>query len=111
MKATTSTFQYYGQTGRSTHSRMSEHTSALKRGDPKSPLFKHDVTHHSGVFKRGRYEAEIVSTHMHNLGRLVTEGNMILEATNFLGQERVLNSKSEWGRGKMVRLTVQTDRY
>ena len=90
---------------------MSQHTSALKRGDKKSPLYKHDVSNHNGVYRKGRYEAEVVSTHRHNLGRLVTEGNLILEATNFLGQEKVLNSKSEWGRGKMVRLTVMTDRY
>ena len=95
MKASTLTHQYYGQSGRSTHCRMREHTSALKRCDSKSPLHKHDVTHHNGVARAGRYEAEIVSTHRHNLGRLVTEGNLILEATNYLGQEKVLNSKLE----------------
>ena len=44
-----------------------------------------------GVSRERRYEAEIVSTHIQNLGRLVSEGNMILGATNYLGQERVLN--------------------
>ena len=111
VSATASTFQYYGQSGRSLHCRMKEHTGALRRGDKKSPLVKHDTIHHNGVAREGRYEAEIVSTHRHNLGRLVAEGNLILEATDFLGQERVLNSKSEWGRGKMIRLTVMTDSY
>ena len=110
-RATSSTFQYYGQSGRSVHCRMLEHVSALRRCDKKSPLYKHDSVHHNGVARGGRYEAEIVSTHRHNLGRLVTEGNLILEATKYLGQEKVLNSKSEWGRGKMVRLSVITDSY
>ena len=91
MKASTQTHQYYGQSGRSAHCRMKEHTSALKRCDPKSALYKHDVTQHGGVSRERRYEAEIVSTHIQNLGRLVSEGNMILGATNYLGQERVLN--------------------
>ncbi len=89
-RSTVSPFQYYGQSGHSAHSRMKEH---------------------GGVEREGRYEAEIVSTHRHNLGRLVKEGSIILEATNFLGQDRVLNSRAEWGRGKMVRLQIRTDSY
>ena len=73
---------------------MKEHTSAHRRRDSKSPMFKHDVNHHGEVEREGRYEAEIVSTHRHNLGRLVKEGSIILEATNFLGQDRVLNSRA-----------------
>ena len=111
MRAATHTHQYYGQTGRSAHCRMREHLSALRRCDTKSPLYKHDVTQHSGVPREGRYEAEILSRHKHNLGRLVSEGNLILEATNCLGQDKVMNSKSEWGRGKLIRLTVVTDSY
>ena len=88
-----------------------EHLGALGRGDTKSPLYKHDIKNHSGVPREGRYEMDIVSRHKHNLGRLVSEGNLILEATEYLGQDKVLNSKSEWGRGKLVRLTVVADSY
>ncbi len=70
-------------------------TTACMHAQPAFGYGHHCGVLHNGVEKRGRYEAEIVSTHRHNLGRLVTEGNLILEATHYLGQERVLNSKSD----------------
>lgn len=70
---------------------MREHTRAHNICDSKSPLHKHDVPHHNGVQRDGRYEADIVSTHRHNMGRFVTEGKLILEVTNFLGQKKDLN--------------------
>ena len=101
--------QYYGQSGRSVHARALEHKAGLDRGDLKCPLYKHKLEAH--MDEEMEVEMEILSTHKSNISRFIREGANIQQAGNYLEQYKLLNSKSEWGRGKMIRLVPEIIRY
>ena len=97
---------YIGQTGRTLHSRSQEHLRGLKKGDIKCPLFKHSEEKHNGDKNHQRFKMELIKSTRGNLTRLLTESENI----NAHKPEILLNSKSEYGRNKVVRFTPIVNR-
>ena len=94
---------YIGQSGRSLHSRIQNHTDGLKRGDPKCPLFKHALASHDGVKDPNLFVAKKISSSRTNLHRLITESEEI--QNNF--SQGLMNSKSEYRGTKIIRMQAQ----
>ena len=91
--------KYIGNTGRSCHARGLEHSKAVKSHNKKNPLVKHMIECHEGT--NPGFCMKILDGHKTNLSRLVSEGLMISKEE----PEALMNSKSEWGRGKTIRFT------
>ena len=98
---------YIGQTGRSLHSRMSEHLAGLKRMEKSCPLAKHVTLSHGGVKEDARFKSKILHGARTNLSRLVLEAEQIQEHL----EEGVLNSKSEFRGTKVIRLIPNKEQF
>ena len=96
---------YIGQSGRSLHSRMSEHLRGLKSKDKLCPLMKHVDLCHSGRTEDSHFETQILHTARTNLSRLILEAE---EISNHR-QNGILNSKSEFRGTKIVRLVADRE--
>ena len=97
---------YRGQTGRSMHSRMLEHTAGLAAKSQSCPLFRHKLDNHPHsepefVMKKSKSGSS-------NLHRLAMEAEEIYQAES--SGVKLWNSKTEFGKGKLIRWTptIQT---
>ena len=93
--------EYRGQTGRSLHSRMLEHMAGMESNKQSCPLYRHKMDHHPiddpvYVMKKSRSGTS-------NLHRLAIEAEMISSAES--SEIKIWNSKSEFGKGKLIRWT------
>ena len=91
--------KFIGNTGRSCHASGLEHAKAVRTRNEKNPLVKHMIECHEGTDPG--FCMKIVDKHTTNLNRLVSEGLL----TSKEGPDALMNSRSEWGRGKTVRFT------
>ena len=94
---------YVGESSRSIYEHAGEHWNAYKKRNTDSHIWKHHLIHHDGegepqmIFK-------VVGTFMTALSRKVTE------AVRIRGRgASVLNSKGEYDRSKIHRLTIGTE--
>ena len=100
-----------GITGHSIHKRSLEHEKATRRGDNNNGMAKHYSAAHPEVdLKAGSrlFTAKAVGRPNipHNITRYITEAAIIEERVSSLGPDMVLNSRGEWGRVQLRRLTV-----
>ena len=94
--------QYIGQSGRSMHARSHEHIQAVDRKDKKNALYKHILHAHKDQ-PQPKFVMEQISSHKTNLHRLISEG-IYIEKESEDNPNSILNSRSEWGRTKLVRI-------
>ena len=90
---------YLGQTGRSLHARALDHRTGLARHDPKCPLTKHSDDYHANSQDMPQFKMEPVRTCKGNIQRLLTESQWISK----YDPDRIMNSKLEYSRNKMIR--------
>ena len=95
---------YIGNTGRTLHGRAVQHMGGLRRGDKGNPLYKHCTDVHPNT-EKPKFVMRVVSNHKTNLHRMITEG-ISIERVRERDPGILLNSKSEWGRTKLVRHTA-----
>ena len=92
---------YIGNTGRTLHGRALQHMGGLRRGDKGNPLFKHCMEAHTNT-ERPTFVMRVISKHKTNIHRMITEG-VSIERVRKKDPEILLNSKSEWGRTRLIR--------
>ena len=100
---------YTGTTGHSVHKRGWEHMRALKGNNMTYAITKHFSLDHPEVDRNEErlFEMRIIDkTRTSNLERYISEGIKIEEANLARGGGKQLNSKGEWGRVSIKRLTV-----
>lgn len=93
---------YIGMTGRSLHARSVEHARAISSKSKKNALSKHQARHHQNT--EHNITIKPVTAHTSVLTRTVTEALLIDSASR---REGLMNSKSEWGRGKLIRRRIE----
>ena len=92
---------YVGESGRSLYERGKEHWRAFRNKEDDSHILKHHVIHHGGVGEP--------SFHLRPIRFLKTAlTRQISEAVRIAnwGEERIINSKGEYNRCKVGRLTL-----
>ena len=93
---------YVGETCRSLHERSKEHVEAYRQGNKDSHVLKHHIAHHKGegepkmLFRAVKYYTTA-------LGRQIGEATRIRRR----GASSLLNSKGEFNRCKITRLTLE----
>ena len=75
----------------------------LARLNVKNAFTKHTVEAHGANNDAKNFEMTQISAHHDNLTRYITEA-MYVEAAS---KDSLLNSKGEWGRGRLVRRTAE----
>ena len=99
---------YRGQTGHSLHKRLLEHAADVRRASLHNGMARHMQTVHPHVDRTAPndlFTAKIIGARTLNLERTLLEALQIEEAESDSKLE-VCNSRSEWGRGQLRRLTV-----
>ena len=93
---------YVGETGRSLHERSREHWDSYRNGSKDSHILKHHILHHGGI---GEPEMifKVVGSYRSALSRQVGEAVKIKRRG---GEGSLLNSKGEFNRCKITRLTL-----
>ena len=94
---------YVGETGRSLHERSREHWDSYRNGSKDSHILKHHLLHHNG---EGEPEMifKVVGKYRSALSRQVGEAVKIRRRG---GEGSLLNSKGEFNRCKITRLTLE----
>ena len=92
--------QYRGQTGRTMHSRMAEHVRGLRAKNKSCPLFRHKEDYHKDIEPKFIMKPSIKTKG--NLNRLATEAEQIGDGEDDKNVT-LWNSKSEYGKSKLVR--------
>ena len=92
---------YVGETSKSLYERSKQHWSDYRAGQEDSHILKHQTLHHGGDGSP-KFHFRPVQFFQKALGRQVAEAIRIER----LGEEVVLNSKSEFNRSKISRLTL-----
>ena len=101
--------QYIGQTGRTLHARSVEHKKGVNRGDVKCPLVKHQEQHHTGEYVS--FTMDLARRVQGNMSRMIWEGLMIEKKNLLSSSSSVMNSRAEWGRGRLVRINTRVDQF
>ena len=94
---------YTGQTSQSLHERGMQHLQKLLTKSDSSPLYKHVMEEHDGKFVD--FQMKVVKKHFTAFSRLVHEAVRI-ERISKSSNITVLNSKGEYGRVTLPRLTI-----
>ena len=94
---------YVGETCRSLAERSGEHWKNFENGDLESHILKHHVIHHGGQGEP-KFHIRPVRFHRTALNRQVSEAVRIGTRGPW-----ALNSKSEWNRCEIPRLSLQMD--
>ena len=76
----------------------------LRKRQETSPLYKHVCEEH-GSDTNARFEMKIVKKHFSAFSRLVHE-SVVIERTSKANNFSIMNSKGEWGRTHLPRLTI-----
>ena len=98
---------YVGQTSRSMFERGQEHLYGLRSRKETSPLFKHTLEEHDSDLEI-RYEMKVIKKHFSSFSRLVHE-SVVIERTSKADNFSILNSRGEWERTHLPRLTIDVD--
>ena len=97
---------YIGTTGLSMHVRSKNHLEAIKKGDQKNAMAKHVTKSHLNDSEIPTFTMKPISNHIHTLNRYTAECIYIEKQIKDLS----MNCKTEWGRGKKVRISLETIR-
>ena len=100
---------YIGTTGHTAHKRGMEHIKALQKGNKEYAMTKHFIEDHPQINKEdeGLITLSIRDrTRTSNLDRYISEGYIIEEASKAANRGKQVNSRGEWSRISMKRLTV-----
>ena len=101
---------YFGTSGHSGHKRALEHLEALKKGNTAYAIVKHFKNEHPNVDTRAELNLMrfriVCSSIQFNLNRFITEALAIEKMEGYRRNLNLLNSKSEWGCGRLRRLAV-----
>ena len=91
-----------GQSGTSLHKRMRSNLAEIKKG---GVLHKHIQEHHSDqtpAEPHSLFSMRPIKSTRTVLERLVSEGT-IIQQVELVDKGLLMNSRAEWGRGKIVR--------
>ena len=99
---------YIGQSGRSIHARMSDHLKGVKNGKGDCPLYKHQLEKHLGSRDHSNFEMKIIEKFRKNMQRLLNESHNIIKHNT---THKLMNSKSEYSKNKIVRYVVSTEKH
>ena len=91
---------YVGETARSIQERAKEHWESFKSKDPKSHILKHHLIHH-GAEGEPKFIMKVVKFYRTALSRQVAE------AVRIKRRGEVLNSRTEYNRCSIQRLTLE----
>ena len=94
---------YWGETSRSWWDRCLEHETALRTGNTKYAIVKHQLMEHADVLPNFSYKVD--KTWKTALERQVGESILIDNED----KSCILNSRSEWGHNAVPRLTITRD--
>ena len=98
-------FRYIGETSRSAYERGVEHFKDLEFTRPKSHMLKHAVIHHPDLEpSRVEFRMKILSSHKTAFERQIREAVLINKHSGV----RLMNSKLEYNRCSIPRITVKT---
>jgi hypothetical protein len=97
---------YVGESGRSLHERAGEHQHDAGAGTEDSHMIKHWSEHHGGSGDVPKFHFKLIGSFQDALTRQVSEAVRI-----DLRGGGVLNSKSEYSRCKLPRLTIDRDTW
>ena len=89
---------YHGESSRTLADRSLEHEASLRRQEEGSPLFKHWQTDHPEMKTPPEYEFKLRGRHFSPTERQLKEALQI----QFSEADRVLNSKTEFGRNWVI---------
>ena len=95
---------YVGETARSLYERGMEHQKAYRDKKEDSHMYKHHVVHHGGQGET-KFHLRPIKFHRTALNRQLSEAVRI----GRLGEGTVLNSKSEYNRCMIARLTLEEE--
>ena len=98
---------YVGETCRSLRERAKEHWEDLKSRNEDSHMLKHQVEVHGGD-EKADFIFKVVKYHQTALSRQVGEATRIRRRC---GDGRILNSRGEFNRCKISRLTLNMEEY
>ena len=97
-------YNYIGMTGTSLHARAASHARDVKYKNLSNALALHIKTAHAGVEQQ--FTMKSCSTHQTVINRYKTEG--VLIESQMVGTS--LNSRTEGGRGGLVRIEARVER-
>ena len=95
---------YVGESSRSIFCRSREHLIGYEKGITGNPLFKHSIDKHDGS-KKLNFQIKVVKQFFTALSRMVAESVRIARMSETNGNF-LLNSKGEYNRCKLPRLTI-----
>ena len=94
---------YVGETSRSVQERSLEHWAPWRRRDNDGHITKHQLLHHGGADPPD-FTMKVISSHRSALSRQVMEAVRIRRRG---GESNILNSKGEFNRSHISRLTLE----
>ena len=97
---------YIGTSGRSMHARSLDHMTAINKLDSKNAMARHIMEKHSEDIDKPTFTMKPLSNHLHTLNRYTAESIYIEKQIQHLS----MNGKTEWGRGKSIRIDIKTTR-
>ena len=101
---------YFGTSGHSAHKRALEHLNALRKGNTSYAITKHYMNEHPEVNLKTQQDLMsfkvICPSIKFNLNRFITEALAIEKMESYRDNVKILNSKTEWGCGRLRRLAV-----
>ena len=95
---------YIGESSRTAFCRSSEHLIGYQKGITSNPLHKHSIDQHQGS-KNIKFEFKVVKQFFTALSRMVAESVHIARKSE-VSSNILLNSKGEYNRCKLPRLTI-----
>ena len=85
---------------------MNGHLQGLHSNNIKCPLAKHNTQYHPMQVHNTAFKMEIIKKCRGNIEQLLMESEKI----GIMGDDRLMNSKAEYGRNKLVRYQPIVDR-
>ena len=97
---------YVGETGRSIHERAKEHQQDAQTHKIESHMYKHWKIEHPELEEQPKFKIKIVASFRDALSRQISESVRI-----DMRGENVLNSRTEYSRCTIPRLTIDKERW
>ena len=97
--------RYEGETSKNMYTRHQGHVSKYEKQDGSSWMYNHQVQAHAGA--PADFAINVTSSHKDALSRQTTEAVNIALAQDDIGEENVMNSKSEFHQPSITRLQTR----
>ena len=95
---------YIGQSGRSLHARQAEHQQGITKSATTCPMVRHVSDSHAGLtVTPGSFTMNKIRGSKDNMSRMLGEGEEIKIAE--ANGSKLMNSKGEFGKTKLIRWT------